>query len=415
MYVLPVPDPRDAWALAGILCKLPVNPSLVQDENWRRVATQLDVTHFKERDSVWAGLTFLFGDPDAVNHAVLHSDPFSPPPPATPATSASSRRHGRPASMASIERDMTGEQWLWEGYLPAARLSGIAAFEGCGKTRYAVDLARRLWFGLPWPDGSPPTLPPETTTLWVCSDGQHEELIAMGRELGLPPQALWFNSDEENPYDGNAIDGLDDLSRLEYYINLLNPGLVFIDSLTNATRMNMCSAQETQVLMTPLAQLAQKTRTTIVPLLHLSKEGQALGRRIKGLTRTLVHLECPDKNESSRLRLWVEKSYAKKPPALKVRMTDTGNEYEVEPPATANGLPGGNVQMKATDFIMDALALCNDQYASELVNRWTASGGNRVAFYRAVDALAASGDLLKDGGGGKGRGVLLHRYETVAP
>ena len=32
------------------------------------------------------------------------------------------------------------------------------------------------------------------------------------------------------------------------------------------------------MLMTPLRDIAQRTQTTIVPLMHLSKEGQALGR-----------------------------------------------------------------------------------------------------------------------------------------
>ena len=39
--------------------------------------------------------------------------------------------------------------------------------------------------------------------------------------------------------------------------------------------------------------MVQRHQTEIALLLHLSKEGQALGRRIKGITRTLIHLEAP--------------------------------------------------------------------------------------------------------------------------
>ena len=67
-------------------------------------------------------------------------------------------------------------------------------------------------------------------------------------------------------------------------------------------------------------------------MLHLSREGQALGRRTKGLTRTLIHLECPDPDQPARLRLWVEKSFDVKPPALGVTMGEAGNEYDDDPP-----------------------------------------------------------------------------------
>jgi AAA domain len=410
MNALSVPDPRDAWTLAAILSGLPVEPSSVQSEGWRRVATGPHSLVYKERDRAWEMLACMFGDAVAVNRAVWQSDPDSPPPPETPATA--SQPFGETATLASIERQMTGEEWLWEGYLPAARLSGIAAFEGCGKTRFAVDLARRLWHGLSWPDGQPATLPRETPTLWICSDGQHEELAIMADEFKLPPHALFFNTDDANPYDGTTIDEPDDLDRLEAFINALHPGLVFIDSLTNATHLNMCSAQETQLLMTPLAQLAQRTRTTIVPLLHLSKEGQALGRRIKGLTRTLIHLESLDHNAGSRLRLWVEKSYAKKPPALKVTMTDTGNLYEVMASAdlpVIGKIPRPSLTREAAEeFLLESLRICNAQGLATLLKEWERKEGARSTFYRAVDALAATGDVLKQGGPGPGRPVYLH-------
>src|SRR5205085_11844473 len=50
---------------------------------------------------------------------------------------------------------------------------------------------------------------------------------------------------------------------------------------------------------------AQRTQTTIISLLHLSKEGHALGRRIKGITRTIIQIDCPDPEQPGRLKLWV--------------------------------------------------------------------------------------------------------------
>src|SRR5262249_31083337 len=104
------------------------------------------------------------------------------------------------------------------------------------------------------------------------------------------------------------------------------------DTLTNATGQNLCSQETMKGLKTPLVDLAQRYHTIILLSLHLNRDGQALGRRIKGVTRTLIHLECSDPEHPQRLRLWVEKSYAKKPKPLGVTMRDEGSDYDDDPP-----------------------------------------------------------------------------------
>jgi hypothetical protein len=49
----------------------------------------------------------------------------------------------------------------------------------------------------------------------------------------------------------------------------------------------------------------------------------------------LIHLACPDPDQPTRLRLWVEKSFDVKPPALGVTIGDAGNEYDSSPAAEA--------------------------------------------------------------------------------
>ena len=85
------------------------------------------------------------------------------------------------------------------------------------------------------------------------------------------------------------------------------------------------------MLLTPLQDIAQRRQVVIALLLHLSRAGQPLGRRTKGLTRTLLHLECPDPDQPARLRLWVEKSFDARPPALGVTIGEAGNEYDGNP------------------------------------------------------------------------------------
>ena len=115
------------------------------------------------------------------------------------------------------------------------------------------------------------------------------------KHSGCPTRALFFNTTPpDEPYGGTELDAIEDRDRLEDFIRQVRPGLVFIDTLTNATSFDLCRATENKAMMTPLRNMAQRMQTTIIPLLHLSREGQALGRRIKGITRTILQLDCPD-------------------------------------------------------------------------------------------------------------------------
>ena len=163
--------------------------------------------------------------------------------------------------------------------------------------------------------------------------------------------------------------------------------------------------------MTPLRDIAQRTQTTIIPLLHLAKDGQALGKRIKGITRTILQLDSPDPEQPGRLKLWVPKSFAKKPPALGVTMTDAGNEYDFNPPTAPEPGKAGRPpekRDKAARFVRETLTSENDQIGNDLCDEWEKAGETRKTFWRAVDDLETAGDLTRDGGTGTGKQVVLH-------
>ena len=264
----------------------------------------------------------------------------------------------RPAHLGDISEFMSDVDWLWINWIPIGRLSAVAASEGIGKTRFAMDLARRVWFGLPWPDGQPPSFPPGTPTLWICSDGQQSDLVEIARGSGMPLDSVYFNTEPAFAFGGTEIDDEESRVRLERNIAGVKPGLVFIDSLTNATSGDLCKAVDVKLLLSPLRDICQRSRTTVVLLLHVSKDGEALGRRVKGLTRTILSLDRPDPEESGRLKLWVSKSYSIKPPALGVTMGERGNEYDnnlPRPPEVDKGGRPPEAKGKATAFLLETL------------------------------------------------------------
>ena len=133
-------------------------------------------------------------------------------------------------------------------------------------------------------------------------------------------------------------------------------------------------------------------------LLHVSKEGVALGRRVRGITRTLLHLEAPDPARPDRLRLWVEKSFAAKPAPLGVTIGPAGNNYDFNPPAPRDPSKGGRPPTavgKAVAFLLEKLA-DGDRKGCELIDEWESQGGAKGTLFNAKKSLEAEGRLVVD-------------------
>lgn len=346
-----------------------------------------------ERRLAWQGALALRPDREEIRQAVLAQDPDGPPP-------EEAVDDGEECATAEdVLAHSSTLRWCWEGWIPDSAIFGVAAFEGVGKTRLLLDLNRRIWLGEPWPDGQPATYPPETPCLWLCADGHHREIAAALPELGLPPHAVRFTGARSDPFGRTDLDDPETLAGVDRAIARYRPALVMIDTLTYSTTADLCDQRTIAALKTPLVDLCQRHRTPICLSMHLSKEGQALGRRVKGVTRTLIHLECPDPERAGRLRLWVEKSYAQKPPALGVTIGAAGNSYDFAPPArpdqsSRGGRPPEKLD-RAIAFLAERLST-GDRKGCELISEWEATGEGKATVFRARDAMVNLGRLAVD-------------------
>ena len=320
--------PFDAWVFARLTCGQPCDGAIDTIlPRFRPVAQYLAAMEPPGRPMAFGCFLAAQHDRDEIYKAVADADPLGPAP--------ALKMGRRPACALDLDQVALGIQWAWPSWIPRGRVSGVGGFEGTGKTRFALDLARRAYHGHPWPDGQAMTLPAGSPSLWICGDGHQEEIAHAARAMNIPLESVLFNASPDDPCDGVDLDDPDVLEALDAFLELSAAPLVFVDTLTNSTRRDLCRQNDVKLLLGPLQEIAQRRRVAIALLLHLSREGQALGRRTKGLTRTLIHLACPDADRPARLRLWVEKSFAVKPPALGVTMGDTGNEYDNDPPGPA--------------------------------------------------------------------------------
>jgi hypothetical protein len=278
-------------------------------------------------------------------------------------------------------------EWLWPDWIQKGVLNLVAAKAGVGKTRFCADLVRRIRHGLPWPDDQPMALPADSLALWVAADNHHDEMASLAQAFGIAA-GVRLNADKGDPYGGVLLDGLDELADLEARIAAVQPVLVIVDTVGNATDRKLSLQEEAKAFYQPLQVIARRQRVAILCLTHLSAAGEVLGRRATEKVRIVIRMEQPDPDRPER-RLEVIKSNSKYPPALGLTMDDHGNAYDANPPARCDERPSARSDKKtaeAADWLRDRL-----KKAPRPVNRLRAegeeSGINSRTLYRAKERL----------------------------
>lgn len=223
-------------------------------------------------------------------------------------------------------------QWIWPGWIQRGALVSIAAEPGTGKTRFVADLIRRVINGEPWPDGHAPTLPSGGKIMWVPSDGQWGEICEIPAQFGFPAENIILNAWSDDPTGGTIFDEDKEFADLSARIARNNVDLVFIDSAMNATSHGTMKPEDAIKFFVPLMRIASERNCAIILITHLSKDGQALGRRIVGQVRQLIRIVGPNTNpdlQPNERAIYVEKSNSKLPIGLIGTMHDSGTDYRV--------------------------------------------------------------------------------------
>ena len=399
--------PDVAWALRGRVSGLSLNGTRnALPEPFRSMADHLDAVLVDEdltgtarrealalaRLPAWQAMLAARSDRDELIKALAAADPDAPPPEAdgTPE---------RCATLADVRRLVADTEWPWEGWLAAGVLNALASDPGTGKTIMAADLARRAWFGLCWPDGQPNPLPKGTRTLWVPGDRHYIQLIDLAGKYGLPDEAMLFNAPVADPTAGLDLDDPDELAALLARIRAESPGMVIIDTVGMTTEKNLCKPEDARAYFGPLMDMAQLTGILFLLLTHLSREGQALGRRINGACRLVWKMTHPDpEGQPDRRRVWVDKTYLVKPPALGMTIADAGCSFDFNPPTDPEPDKGGRPpgeRNKAINFLTDKLTE-GDRKQCDLVSEWEATKGAKGTIFDAIRAMQDDGRLVID-------------------
>jgi len=318
----------------------------------------------------------------------------------------------RAAHAGDLASNTLANRFVWGNRIVRAHFNLLSSDPKIGKTHLVLDWARRIYLGLPWPDGADPTFPAGSKVLWVCGDRHQDELRERARAFGLPDEAVLLNALPTNPYGGWDLDEPENVELLRKLIEVERPALVSIDTVWRATRRQLRREEEINALLDPILTIAQETDTAIIGLMHLSKDGETLGRRIEGLARAVMKLTRPDPEGQPDRRKLTTMGNFKEPPPLGVTMGPTGCEYDSTPPAEAAPNKGGRSDHEREGFkklILEALDKQDHVVGNELLKSLKDPEKVRNTFWRAAEALEEDGRIIIEGGAGTGKQKTFHR------
>jgi hypothetical protein len=376
----------------------------------RPLAERLAAAPPDSRPGILDGYSLALRDPGSFLKAIALADRDGPPP--------APEAERLTAHLGDLGGFRDASRFVWPRWIVRGHFNLLSSDPKIGKTHVALDLARRIYFGLPWPDGQAATFPAGTRTLWVCGDRHQDELRERAAAFGLPPEAILLNAGPDRPYAGWDLDDPRTIDALRGRVIAEGPALVIIDTLWRATRRRLCREDEVNALMDPLITMAQESDTAILGLMHLSKDSETLGRRLEGLARAILKLFRPDPGRPDRRRLSVTGNF-KEPPALGVTLRDAGCDFDSAPPQGPAKDRGGRPsegREAACRFIRDALRARDDRIANDLCSECQEKTQvSRQTFWRAVEAMEEAGELATEGGNGTGQQTVLRRTVQNPP
>ena len=335
-------SPYDAWAMGHVLAH-GLTPERLEgvSPRWKASAERLAGKPVEARGAEFNAILARLpkDEADALEAAMDAIDSDGPAPPVEPQLPEATV--GRMfATLADVAKEVSSQPWFWRDWIASGVLNVVAADPGTGKTRLALDLARRLYFALPFPDGQPNPYPAGTRTLWIQGDRNFAEMLQASRDYGLPDEAVTLGSSPEEPFGSLDLDDAGTLADIAARIEAAAVPLVVIDTLGMVTARNLCRPEEARAFFSPILEMAQRSGSALLGLTHLSANKEALGRRVVEKARSVIKLTQPDpEGQPDRRRLWVDKTAVVKPPALGVTMTTNGNEYDLNPPQEPEDSP----------------------------------------------------------------------------
>ena len=169
--------------------------------------------------------------------------------------------------------------WLWQGYIPLGKITGIDGMPDQSKSVVSVDLTAKVTTGKTMPDGTEGVN--GGVVLIAIEDDANDTIkprlkaanADMSRVIDL--SKVWKMNTETQEITEHVFTLPDDLPILEKAIEEVEAKLVIVDPLFAVLnpRLQSKNDQDTRQALTPLKAIAEKTQTAILVIRHFNKTG----------------------------------------------------------------------------------------------------------------------------------------------
>lgn len=285
------------------------------------------VTDRTQAAGIFAGLLADFGD-DAAGLALLrevenqakepgqvHSHEVRPMAAALPVEFGGEEPPEIYPTLEQIAKIIGETVYVWNGYVMAAGLNSIGADPGAGKTTFMMDLHRRQWHGLTWPDGEPI----EQTgrpVVWLMADQRLSQLVDGAKSMGVPLDSIVIAAEKGQPtfpltLENQVIGSYEvrPLERLAMIVDKVKPWALVVDSVTSAMGTNKGKNEDLNPVKSYLLDIAIAHKIPVILLCHLNSNGNILGRVWERHCEHQLGLVLTDKsNNRSPRNLHVKRS-----------------------------------------------------------------------------------------------------------
>jgi len=172
-------------------------------------------------------------------------------------------------SFAEIAPNLAPITWLWPGWIPQGMITLFGAVPGAGKSMIALDLAKRVIHGQPFPDGKVSRAP--QNVIYVDAELVPQILKERAEAWQMDTSRLFLMLPKPN----DSIDfGREEYcTQLRRMVETVRPGLVVIDSLSSVSTKGENNIEDIRKLLAFLNELASSYNIALVLIHHLRKRG----------------------------------------------------------------------------------------------------------------------------------------------
>lgn len=253
------------------------------------------------------------------------------------------------ATNADLKQYDLGINWIWEGWFQKSTVNLLSAEGGAGKTRFVLDLCRRVHLGQAWPDGVP-TAPWKHPYLamWVAGDRNHGELLENSEKFGFGDR-ICYSGSKKDPLGGITLNTREDFSTLYKRVKAAKPMFLVVDTAGGATSYNLAKQEEARTFFAPLSDMALRLSLCVIVITHLNASKNTYGKRAEERVRTVIRITSEDRKAETKRRIEVQKSNALFPEPLGMTLRETCCDYDLDPPEAPRAFGDAGGQASSPD------------------------------------------------------------------